>query len=179
MAHASSLPLREAVPADIPALVTLVNGAYRGESAKVGWTHEADLLGGTRTDAERMVALVGRHDAALLVHEDGGAPVACVLVERLQGGGAYLGMLTVKPALQASGVGQRLLAGAEEYVRSKWQARTVEMTVIPVRSELVAWYERRGYVLTGERRPFPADDTIELLHGDVELVVLRKELSRE
>ena len=49
---------RAATEDDVPALVRLVNSAYRGDSSRAGWTTEADLLGGVRIDAERLTAAV-------------------------------------------------------------------------------------------------------------------------
>jgi ribosomal protein S18 acetylase RimI-like enzyme len=110
------------------------------------------------------------------VHEEAGDILACVHLERLDAGAVYLGMLTVRPTLQAGGLGRRLLAAAEEDARTRWEATRVEMTVIAVRAELIAWYERRGYARTGERRPFPEDPAIEHLRDDIDFVVLAKAL---
>lgn len=143
--------------ADAPAVAALVNSAYRGESSRRGWTTEADLLGGQRTDAAGIVALVASPRHALLLATQAGELVGCVLLERREQG-ACLGMLTVRPERQATGAGRRLLAAAEAHASAAFGAAWVEMTVIAQRTELVAWYERRGYALTGERRPFPYGD---------------------
>jgi ribosomal protein S18 acetylase RimI-like enzyme len=170
------LPLRLATSADVPALVALVNASYRGDTAKAGWTHEADLLGGIRIEAPRMDEMLRDPRSAVLVHDDGGEIIACVHLERIGDDGVYLGMLTVRPTLQASGLGRRLLAASEADARARWGATHVEMTVIALRSELIAWYERRGYSRTGERRPFPADAAIEHLRDGIDFIVLRKAL---
>ena len=93
-------------------------------------------------------------------------------------GTCYLGMLTVAPALQAAGLGRRLIEAGEGYARDAFGARRIEMTVIAQRAELIAWYERRGYRHTGERRPFPYGDTRFGLPRDETLVfvVLDREL---
>lgn len=155
------LPVRPAHVDEAEALSRLVNSAYRGESSKAGWTTEADLLGGQRTDPEKLAETLAQGPAAgqvVLVHIDGTGLACCVHLERLDDGKAYLGMLTVRPVAQASGLGRALLAAAEQWAAEHWQTREMQMTVIAQRAELIAWYERRGYAATGETRPFPYDD---------------------
>jgi GNAT superfamily N-acetyltransferase len=144
--------------ADIPALHALIEGAYRGESAKQGWTHEADLLGGQRTDQAALAAIVADDAQVLIVADEDGPLHGCVLVADKAEGRAYLGMLTVRPDLQSAGLGGRLVEEAERLARDVIGARTMEMTVIRQRAELIAWYGRRGYVDTGRTEPFPLDD---------------------
>ena len=150
--------IRAASPADVPALHALVEGAYRGDSARAGWTHEADLLGAQRTDMPALAEIVANPDQRLLVAEVAGAIVGCVQMSRKDGGTAYLGLLSVAPTLQAGGLGRRLIAAAEAAAIATFGARRMEMTVIRQRPALIAYYERRGYALTGETRPFPLDD---------------------
>jgi ribosomal protein S18 acetylase RimI-like enzyme len=150
--------IRLAVPGDVTALNALVEGAYRGDSARRGWTHEADLLAGQRTDVEELNAIVADPALAVLVAEDDGGLIGCVAVTNKGQGTAYLGMLSVDPARQAGGLGRRLVEAAETTAVERFGAARMEMTVIHSRAELIAWYERRGYVLTGERRPFPMQD---------------------
>lgn len=154
--------IRTAAAADIPALHALIESAYRGDAAKRGWTHEADLLGGQRTDLQALADIIADPEQSMLVGEaDDGAMVGCVLVAdkgmRTGARVAYLGMLTVSPELQAGGLGRRLVAAAEDFARG-FGADTMEMTVIRQRRELIQWYERRGYALTGREEPFPLDD---------------------
>jgi predicted N-acetyltransferase YhbS len=173
-----SMAVRPAVPGDVPALLDLVQGAYRGESARRGWTHEADLLGGQRIDAEALGAVIGEEDQCLLVAEDEGRMIGCVQISAKGGGLAYLGLLSVDPEVQAAGLGKRLIAAAEAEAVGRFAARRMEMTVIARRGELIAYYERRGYALTGEMRPFPIDDPRFGLPmtGDLDFVVLAKAL---
>lgn len=150
---------RSAQSEDAESIVQLVNSAYRGEGAKEGWTTEADLLGGVRIDLERVVGLLAHPDQHLLLwlNPETRRPVACVLLERRQGK-AYLGMLTVSPQLQNAGMGRQILSVSEAWVKENWQLTAIEMTVISVRQELIDWYVRRGYQLTGERRAFQMND---------------------
>jgi len=150
--------LEAAQLADLPALHALIESAYRGDSAKLGWTHEADLLGGQRTDMEALEAMVSDPAQAILILRDGEDIDACAALADRGGGLTYLGMFTVAPGRQATGVGRLLLAASEEHAATRFGATRIEITVIAQRTELIAWYERRGYRPTGERRPFPADD---------------------
>lgn len=158
VAHADPV-IRRAVPADLPALRALVERAYRGDSARTGWTHEADLLDDERTSDTVLADTIADPAARLLVAETDGALIATVTTRDCGEGTAYLGMLCVDPALQAGGLGRRLIAAAEAAAHRDFGARTMEMTVIDRRRELIAWYERRGYVQSGETRPFPAPGT--------------------
>lgn len=154
----SQLVIRPATHADIPALHTLIESAYRGDSARRGWTHEADLLDGQRTDAASLTEIIGDPDQRILLALDGQAIAGCVQIARRESGIAYLGLLSVNPLLQASGLGRQLIAVAEHAARMDFGAHTMEMTVIKQRTELVAYYQRRGYSPTGEERPFPLGD---------------------
>lgn len=167
--------LEQATLDDLPALHSLIERAYRGDSARTGWSHEADLLGGQRTDLASLQAMLDAEAQHLLVARD---ELACVaLIDRGEGL-FYLGLLTVDPERQAAGVGKTLLAEAERYANRQLGAKRIEMTVIAQRVELIAWYERRGYALTGERRPFPYGDRRfgEPRREDLQFVVLNKRL---
>jgi ribosomal protein S18 acetylase RimI-like enzyme len=173
----AELRVRAAGPADVPALHALVERAYRGDSARVGWSHEADLLEGQRTDPGELSRIVADPARVMLMAEADGVLVGCVQLIDEGEGQAYLGMLSIEPGLQASGLGRRLLAEAEEEAVRRFGARRLRMTVIAQRDALIAWYERRGYALTGEREPFPMDDEHFgiPLRRDLEFVVLAKE----
>ena len=148
---------RPATAADAPALVGLVNSAYRGDSSKAGWTTEADLLGGQRIDVDGLTETIATPGNVILLHARDHVPVACVHLERT-GEDCYLGMLTIRPTTQGMGLGRQLLEAAERWAIEHWSSRLMHMTVIVQRSELIAWYERRGYRRTGERKPFPYGD---------------------
>ncbi len=168
------LQVRDAVPGEVEAIAALVNSAYRGETSRAGWTTEADLLGGQRTDADMVRELI---------LEQGSRLCLCVLDDEIIGtaylrderGGVYLGMLTVKPGWQGCGIGSRFLAAIEKRVRTEWQASWIRMTVISLREELIAYYERKGYRRTGTCEPFPTSVRYGIPKVDgLELVVLEK-----
>lgn len=163
-------------PGDIDRLHALIESAYRGDSAKRGWTHEADLLGGQRTDARALREIIAADNQVILLAKDGESIAGCVQLSDIGDGLAYLGLLTVDPDLQAAGLGRQLLAESERFVRENWQAQAIEMTVIRQRADLIAYYERRGYVRTGELRPFPhGDERFGLPKtAELEFEVLRK-----
>lgn len=170
--------MRAATAADAPALVALVNSAYRGDSSKAGWTSEADLLGGQRINVEGLTGTIATPGNIVLLHEHDEVPVGCVHLERT-GEDCYLGMLTIRPTMQGTGLGRQLLEAAERWALEHWSSRSVHLTVIVQRTELVAWYERRGYIRTGERKPFPyGDERVGLpRRADLAFEVLRKRLS--
>ncbi|HVJ00099.1 MAG TPA: GNAT family N-acetyltransferase [Sphingomonas sp.] len=149
------LAIRPATRADLPRLHPVIERAYRGETARRGWTHEADLIEGQRTDQATLAAILDDAAECLLIAESGGIPVGCVQISDRGGGLVYLGLLCVEPTLQAGGVGKQILAAAEEAARTHFGATAIEMTVIESRSGLIAFYQRRGYVLSGETRDFP------------------------
>ena len=173
----SEATFRPAAPDDVPALHRLVESAYRGDAARAGWTHEADLLGGQRTDQAELRDILADASRVILLAEVDGALTGCVQVADQGEGLAYLGLLTVDPTRQAGGLGRLLIEAAEAEARSRFGATRMEMTVIRQRAELIAWYERRGYVLTGETRPFPMDETtFGLSDRDLTFVVMEKAL---
>jgi ribosomal protein S18 acetylase RimI-like enzyme len=154
------LTYRFADAADVATVVALVESAYRGPESLVGWTSEAGLLGGQRTDAAMVSALLTTPGSHVLVAEEAGVVQVCceLRAPATAGGAAYFGMFAVRPALQAGGYGRIVLAQAERIARDEFGAKTMEMTVIRQREELIAWYERRGYERTGELKPFPYGD---------------------
>jgi ribosomal protein S18 acetylase RimI-like enzyme len=150
-----ALRFRLAETQDILAIVDLVDSAYRGDASRAGWTTEADLLDGQRTDTEAVSAVVDARDSAMLVAEADGQLAGCCQLERRTSGGVYFGMFAVRPGLQGQGRGQEILTEAERLAREEWGAVTMVMTVLAQRLDLIAWYQRRGYRLTGRSSPFP------------------------
>jgi len=153
----SELHFRAATVDDIPALVDLVTSAYRGEVSKQGWTTEADFLEGNRIDAGVLRHDIERPRSRVLIAEREGGMLACAHVCEEDNAG-YFGMFSVRPGLQGGGVGKVVMAEAERVVREDWGLPAMRMTVIDIRDELIAWYERRGYRRTGIKKPFPYGD---------------------
>lgn len=151
------LAFRNAVPADVPAIVALVESAYRGDASRAGWTTEADLLDGQRVDAMGVAEIIAKADSRILLGVSGARLRVCCHIEK-QDEACYFGMFSVQPKRQGAGIGKRMLAEAERIARDEWKCKKMEMTVISVRNELIAWYERCGYRRTGKFKPFPYGD---------------------
>ncbi|AOR35890.1 GNAT family N-acetyltransferase [Streptomyces fodineus] len=145
---------RDATDRDVDALVALIESAYRGDASRVGWTTEADILQGRRTDPEGVLEVIRSPGSRMLTVEQDGRIVACCQLEH-RGEHAYFGMFAVSPTLQGAGLGKTVMAEAERQVREAWGVTEMHMTVISVRDDLIAWYERRGYRRTGRMSPFP------------------------
>ncbi len=162
--------------ADLPEVAEVINGAYRGNDGRAGWTHEAHLVAGNRTDAEELAADLAANPQALIlgVRADADGPLlGSVWLNPSADGAWYLGLLAVRNTGQAQGVGRQLLE-AGEALAAKAGAQRMRLTVIHVRADLIGWYERRGYVATGESEPFPANyttlqDGLQLMHMEKRL----------
>jgi GNAT superfamily N-acetyltransferase len=182
--HAASLtnadtPLvfRDAVDADLPAIVALVESAYRGEGSRAGWTTEADFLEGQRTSIADLAPLLRRSRSRVLLAFRGDALVACAHVA-VEDDAGYFGMFAVVPTQQGGGIGSALLAQAERIVADAWGCTAMRMTVIDIRDDLIPYYERRGYRRTGIHKPFPYGDARfgQPLRDDLRFEVLEKPL---
>ena len=161
--------IRDAETPDIPALHLLIESAYRGEASRAGWTTEADLLGGQRTDPAELADILADPDQAMLAAWDGDDLIACIRIQRQPDGAGYFGMLSVSPTRQASGLGRRMVAAAEDTMAERFGARLIRISVFPQRDTLIAWYERLGYADTGR--------TLDFDYGNLRLgVALRDDL---
>ncbi|MDD1622214.1 MAG: GNAT family N-acetyltransferase [Methylococcaceae bacterium] len=135
-------------------LVELINSAYRGEPSKLGWTTEADLLDGRRTDAKEIRDLLADEDSMIMLCQSGADLLGSVHLQKT-GERVQIGMLAVSPPLQGRGIGKQLLQAAELAAQEAWAVNRFVMSVIPQRRELIAFYERRGYRRTGVSKAFP------------------------
>jgi len=153
----TALHFRPATLADRDAIIALVTSAYRGDASRAGWTTEADLLDGPRVAPEVLEHDLTRGRSRVVLAERDGALVACAHVCD-DGGAGYFGMFAVDPTRQGGGLGDAVLKECERVARDDWQLPAMKMTVIDIRDELIAWYERRGYRRTGIKKPFPYCD---------------------
>lgn len=170
------MEFRTATESDIDAIVALVARAYRGTGGDPGWTTEAHLFEGPRTNSADVSTMMASPRDTVLVAEDGGAIVACCTLTDL-GARTYFGMFAVSPDAQGTGLGKAVLAEAERLAREELGAREMTMTVITTRDELLAWYERRGYRRTGQVTPLAEEYTVHVRPGvTIELETLTKPL---
>jgi len=168
------MPIATATAADIPALESLLNSAYRGDDSKKGWTSEADLIkGDLRTDAATLHQLMRTAGAVFLKStNDQGEIEGCVFLEKKESK-LYLGMLSVLPWIQAKGIGKQLMSAAESYAKAQ-NCSLIFMKVISVRHELISWYERKGYYKTGETEAFPAKSKFGIPTQQLEFLIMEK-----
>ena len=169
------MKIRKAELQDVTALNQLVNSAYRGDSSRMGWTTEADLLDGIRTSETSLKNMIENPAAEILVAEKDNEVVGCVYLEK-KNRVLYLGMLTVKPILQATGIGAILMQAAEENARQR-DCNRIQMTVITERESLIQYYQRKGFRDTGERAPFPDDPAFGIPRRPLQFMVMEKMIS--
>ena len=161
---------------DVSSLNKLINSAYRGESSKKGWTTEANILEGGRTTEKELTEIIQDKKNTILRFTENNEIIGCVLLIEKKDQ-LYLGMLTVSPTLQNSGIGKKLMQQAEIFA-SELGVFKIVMTVITVREELIAWYKRHGYVDTGAREPFLVSDVFSQTSKEpLEFMVLEKRIS--
>jgi ribosomal protein S18 acetylase RimI-like enzyme len=162
-------------PADVPLLALLIERAYRGPEAAKGWTNESTLLTGPRSSPGEIESLIRDKDSRFVTARQAEKLVGCALIQK-HGEGAYFGMFAIDPDIQGGGLGKAVVARCEEAARELWSAGYLRLTVISLRDKLIAWYERRGFVQTGEHEPFPFDSATGALRTDFDLTVLQKQL---
>jgi ribosomal protein S18 acetylase RimI-like enzyme len=168
------LELRIACEADAEDIAALVNRAYRPGPQEAGWTHEANLVSGDRTTVPQVLGMLQKPSTVLLLC-DGANAVACVHVQGHPSDTAYIGMLATDPKLQAQGLGKQMLRHAEKYAAEHFKALAFKMSVLSSRPELLAFYERRGYVQTGEAEEYPLSAGVgQPLLSDMHLLLLAK-----
>ncbi len=170
------MPIVLADEKDITSLVALMDSAYRGEKSKQGWTSEADLfIGNKRTDEPTVATLIKKPGSVFFKYlNEEGVLQGCVFLH-IKGNRIYLGMFSVSPLAQGIGIGKKMLAAADDYARDH-NCSSIYMTVISVREELIAWYERNGYEKTGKVLPFPVDERYGIPTQPLEMLVLEKYL---
>ena len=170
-----AMKLATATPADAARLARHVNAAYRGETARQGWTTESDLLDGQRIDEAGLHEMLAVPNAVTLLCLGADNELLGSFYAHAAGDKVSLSMLAVAPTGQRQGVGRFLLSAAENYGRQHG-CTTSKMTVISVRAELIAYYERRGYHLNGATEPFPTDPRYGIPRQPLVLLVLEKPL---
>lgn len=145
--------LKIAVETDAERISALVNSVYRGENSKKGWTTEAGFLEGIRITTEKVKEIIRRGSDIIILAYLNEVFIGCVHLEN-KGNYSMLGMLSVDVDFQDKGAGKILISKCERYTKDVYGCREIRMKVISRRIELIEYYKRRGYVLTGEREEF-------------------------
>lgn len=174
--QASEYQLRPAVLSEIEALAALINRAYRPIQGQEGWTHETLWVSGERVQPQALAATLNNPYRHLLVLAAGSELVGSALITGKEDGTAYIGLLTIDPVHQAKGLGTRLLQDAEQYAKTHLHAYRIIMSVVDVRTELIAFYERRGYEQTGHSLPYPNDKNVGEPKQPLMLIEMEKDI---
>ena len=160
---------------DVPRVAALIELAYRGPAAATGWTNEAAILTGPRSSPAEVEALIRDGNSRFVLAFEGERLIGCALIQQYADG-AYFGMFAIDPAQQGGGLGKAIVAQCEQAAQELWGAAFLRLTVISLREQLIEWYERRGFVRTGEHEPFPFETATGALRTDFDLIVLEKPL---
>ncbi len=143
-ASESKVRIRPASDEDVPGLTRLINAAFVVEQV---------VFDGDRVDDLGVRAYMS--GGTFLVAEDSGGLAGCVYIE-VRDNRSYLGLLSVQPARQGTGLGPQLVAAAETLARESG-SRVMDLRVISARGEqLLPFYARRGYEVVCTE-PFPAN----------------------
>lgn len=143
--------IRLASKADIQQLTMLINTAYRTPG---GWTTEAGMIQGDRIQEQQLHDLLNSADFQLFVLEIENKLLGCIGVSLGQQV-AEIGSFAVAPAEQNSGYGKQLLDFAESHIFEIFKKNVIQMSVLNVRTELLAYYQRHGYQLTEKIEAYP------------------------
>ena len=142
---------RLAVADDVPAIAAVVNAANSGAG---GWTNEAHLFHGNRTDEAEVAQLLAVPGSTFVLSMGVGQVMGCAYL-RFTGKDAYLGLLSVLPRRQGRGFGSELLAECERFAYVDLGCQRLCISVITShRPELATFYERRGFARTGKFKTF-------------------------
>lgn len=148
-----NITLKIASQADAGEITSLVNSVYRGENAKKGWTTEADFIDGIRINDAKVKEIINSKDDIIILALISGEIIGCVQLEKTDKY-SLLGMLSVDVNYQDRGIGKILITECERYTKDVWKLGEIKMKVIGRRVELLEYYNRRGYLITGEREDF-------------------------
>ena len=138
--------VRIATNADAERIMKVINSAFKRA--------EGYIIDRDRIDLETIQSLLAKGE--FLLAEDEDQFVATVYLER-RGERTYLGLLSVAPECQKSGIGSILMREAEQRC-AQAGCRFMDLRIINLRQDNHGFYQRRGYVETGTQ-PFPSELT--------------------
>ncbi len=165
------LKFRYIQPDDFIQLSQLINRAYRPASGEEGWTHESNWISNDRINIQQLTAEASKLQQHIVLAELNNYLAGCVMFS-LHQNQVEIGLLTVDPTLQDQQLGRKLLAQAESLAIALYQPDYFEMSVVNTRTELIEFYERRGYVLTGELKPYPIEQGVGTPKAPLDLLPL-------
>jgi len=172
----NNLIFRLAQFADIPQLVDLINKSYREQQGR-SWTTELEFVKGQRITEFQLKEQLQCANSTLLVAEtEFSKIVACVglTFENIQ---VEIGTFCTDPQVQNMRVGRSVLEYAEQYaLKEDPHLTNAVMHVLNVRSELIAYYERRGYVKTDNEQPYPVEVNVGVPRVPIKLIEMKKDL---
>ena len=168
------LNIRKVENDDLEELVKLINVAYRAQSDR-SWTTEKAFLDGTRITNEQLSGDLSRSNFKLFVGEnEQGLLVACIGLN-LDHNSVEIGTFAIDSSVQNLGYGKQMLNYVEAYVaQSCSEVRDLIMYVLDVRSELIAYYQRRGYQITGHTEPYPVNANVGQPLVPIQLIEMKK-----
>jgi ribosomal protein S18 acetylase RimI-like enzyme len=175
MSDRMDISYRYAEPRDAGEIASLIERAYGGRASVKGWTHQAGIIGGPRSSMDEVQTVILSPGSRFLVASAGDDIVGCAFV-RHEDTGALVGLFSVEPSFQELGIGRTLLSSCEATARELWDAKYLRLTVISIRHELIAWYERRGFQDSGRREAFPFGPMTAALRTDFDLVEMQKQI---
>lgn len=165
--------------ADTAEITALVNSVYRGENAKKGWTTEADFIDGIRINNAKVTEIINSKTEVIFTAVSDNKIVGCVHLEKKDKYSLF-GMLSVDVNYQTAGIGKILITECERYTKDDWNLNEIRMKVIGRRIELIEYYKRRGYLITGEHEDFGScGDTFGEFKEKLYFEVMKKELQHK
>jgi len=157
----------------LSALTALINDAYRGSSGSGRWTSEAHLVSGPRMTEAAMMALVRGSSTVVYAVFEHAEPIGCIAAAKISNDTIEFGCFAVTPDLHGGGLGRHLLDYAERTCSER--CAQFQVMVVSDNSALISFYQKRGYVLTGARKPYPLAAGVGIpLKSELDLVVLQK-----
>lgn len=173
-----SLKIRKVKNNDLEQLVKLINIAYREQSGR-SWTTEKAYVQGDRIGKVQLEQALQQANFELLLGELGNDEIVACIGLSLNDDCIEIGTFAIDPSVQNQGYGRELLNYAELYVVKNYpKIRDLVMHVLDVRTELLAYYQRRGYQITGQKSEYPIEAEVGQPIVPIQLIEMKKSLLR-
>ncbi|MCH7335175.1 GNAT family N-acetyltransferase [Acinetobacter sp. NIPH 2699] len=169
-----SLNIRKAKIDDLEQLVKLINAAYRTQSGR-SWTTERDFIVGHRITSDQLLGALQQSNFELFVGEAEQDQLLACIGLTYQKDCVEIGTFAIDPSVQNLGYGRKVLDSIEEYITNNYPIVTnLIMYVLDIRTELIAYYERRGYQVTGHIESYPIGADVGQPLVPTQLIEMRK-----